>query len=78
MYISTATITSKVQISLPKKIRDILNSYIVSIKVNENNQLLLSPVHDLAGSLSDYKQNSDNLLSFDEIREQAWRDNTTR
>jgi bifunctional DNA-binding transcriptional regulator/antitoxin component of YhaV-PrlF toxin-antitoxin module len=74
MYISTATITSKGQISLPKKIRDILNSYIVSIEVNEKNQVVLSPIHDLAGSLSEYKQNSN--MSFDEIRKQAWMDNS--
>ena len=74
MYISTATITSKGQISLPKKIRDILNSCIVSIEVNENNQVLLSPIHDLAGSLSEYQQNSESSLSFDEIREQVWRE----
>jgi bifunctional DNA-binding transcriptional regulator/antitoxin component of YhaV-PrlF toxin-antitoxin module len=76
MYISTATVTSRGQISLPKKIRDILNSYIISIEVNEKNQVILSPIHDLAGSLSEYQQNSESSLSFDEIREQVWQDNS--
>ena len=70
MYISTLTISSKGQIVLPKKIRDILNSNLISLEVNEYNQILIHPVHDIGGALSDYKKTTP--LSFQEIREQAW------
>jgi bifunctional DNA-binding transcriptional regulator/antitoxin component of YhaV-PrlF toxin-antitoxin module len=72
MYVSTLTISSKGQIVLPKKIREILRSNVVVLEVNEHNQLLISPVHDLGGSLSAYQKQSD--LSFEEIRNQAWND----
>jgi bifunctional DNA-binding transcriptional regulator/antitoxin component of YhaV-PrlF toxin-antitoxin module len=72
MYVSTLTISSKGQIILPKKIREMLRSNVVSLEVNEHNQLLIAPVHDLGGSLSAYQKQSD--LSFEEIRNQAWND----
>ncbi|MCC8400004.1 MULTISPECIES: AbrB/MazE/SpoVT family DNA-binding domain-containing protein [Rickettsieae] len=74
MYINTFTISSKGQIVLPKKVRDILKSNIVTLEVNDNNQLILSPVCDLGGALSIYRKDSE--PSFDEIRQQAWLDNT--
>jgi len=70
MYINTLTISSKGQIVLPKKIRAILNSNLISLEVNEYNQVLIHPVHDVGGALSDYKQTTS--LSFEKIREQAW------
>jgi AbrB family looped-hinge helix DNA binding protein len=73
MYISTLTISSKGQIVLPKKIREMLRSNVVVLEVNEHNQLLISPVHDLGGSLSAYQKQS--ALGFEEIRKQAWNDN---
>jgi bifunctional DNA-binding transcriptional regulator/antitoxin component of YhaV-PrlF toxin-antitoxin module len=72
MYISTLTISPKGQIILPKKIRNILKTDVVSLEVNNNNQVLLSPLHDLSGSLSGYKKNTN--LSFQEIRKQVWQD----
>jgi bifunctional DNA-binding transcriptional regulator/antitoxin component of YhaV-PrlF toxin-antitoxin module len=74
MYISTIKITAKGQISLPKKIRDMFKSDIVSVEISDNNEVILSPVQDLAGSLAQYKK--DSPLSFTEIREQSWQDNT--
>ncbi|MCC8371985.1 MAG: AbrB/MazE/SpoVT family DNA-binding domain-containing protein [Rickettsia endosymbiont of Pseudomimeciton antennatum] len=73
MYINTLTISSKGQIVLPKKVRDIFKSNVVTLEVNDNNQLILSPVYDLGGVLSIYRKDSE--LSFDEIRQQAWIDN---
>ena len=74
MHISTASITSKGQISLPKKIRDILGTNSVSIKINDAQEIILSPIHDLAGSLSEYKNTAD--IPFEEIRQKSWEDNT--
>lgn len=73
MYVSTAIISSKGQIVLPKKIRKALNSNIVSILINERNQILLTPVRELGGSLSSYAKDTD--LTFDEIREFSWKKN---
>lgn len=74
MYISTATVTSKGQISLPKKVRDIIGTNIVSIEINEKQQVVLMPIHDLAGSLSECKNILD--IPFEEMRQQAWLENS--
>lgn len=72
MYISTVTISSKGQIVLPKRIRTILNSNTVSLLVNDQNQVLLTPINTLEGALSSYNKSTN--LSFAEIREQSWND----
>ena len=41
---------------------------------NDTQQVILSPIHDLAGALSEYKNTAD--ISFEEIRKQSWEDNT--
>ncbi|BFD46903.1 MAG: hypothetical protein DMENIID0002_15490 (plasmid) [Rickettsia endosymbiont of Sergentomyia squamirostris] len=74
MYISTIAISHKGQIVLPKKIRKILNSNTISLLVNDQNQILLTPINELGGIFSSY--NKDTKLSFDEIREQSWQDST--
>jgi bifunctional DNA-binding transcriptional regulator/antitoxin component of YhaV-PrlF toxin-antitoxin module len=74
MYVSTLNISSKGQIVLPKKIRDVLKTNVVALEINDDNQVMILPVHDLSGSLSAYNKNT--TLSFDEIRELAWRENT--
>lgn len=71
MYISTVTISNKGQIVLPKKIRNVLNSNIISLVINDQNQVLISPVHELGGSLASYSKDVD--LTFEEIREQSWK-----
>ncbi|WP_341787495.1 AbrB/MazE/SpoVT family DNA-binding domain-containing protein [Rickettsia endosymbiont of Cantharis rufa] len=76
MYIDTLNISPKGQIILPKKIRNILKTNVISLEINDNNQILLSPLRDLSGSLSDYKKNT--TLSFQEIREQVWQENTIK
>jgi bifunctional DNA-binding transcriptional regulator/antitoxin component of YhaV-PrlF toxin-antitoxin module len=76
MYVDTLTISPKGQIILPKKIRNILKTNVISLEVNDNNQVLLSPLRDLSGSLSDYNNNT--TLSFQEVREQAWKQNVMR
>ncbi|WP_218460436.1 AbrB/MazE/SpoVT family DNA-binding domain-containing protein [Rickettsia sp. TH2014] len=76
MYIDTLNISPKGQIILPKKIRNILKTNVISLEINDHNQILLSPLRDLSGSLADYKKNT--TLSFREIREQAWQENTIK
>jgi AbrB family looped-hinge helix DNA binding protein len=73
MYISTVKISSKGQIVLPKKVRELLGSNIISLLIDDQNHVLLTPVHELGGSLSSYKK--DSTLTLEEIREQAWKEN---
>jgi len=70
MYVSTVTISPKGQIVLPKRIRKTLNSSIISLIINDHNQVLITPVHELGGSLASYSRGTD--LSFEEVRKQAW------
>jgi len=72
MYINTLTISSKGQLVLPKRVRDMLKSNLVSLEVNEHNQILITAVHDVGGSLASYQK--DTSLTFEEIRNQAWKD----
>lgn len=73
MYVNTLSISSRGQIVLPKKVREILKSDVISIEVNEHDQVLISPVRDLGASLSVYQKGGS--LPFEAIREQAWKDN---
>ena len=72
MYINTLTISSKGQLVLPKKVRDKLKSNLVSVEVNEHNQILITAVHDVGGSLASYQK--DTPLTFEEVRNKAWED----
>ncbi len=72
MYTNTLTISRKGQIVLPKKIRELLQSDIITLTVNENNQILISPIRDIGGSLSAYQKQTP--LDFEEIRTKAWND----
>lgn len=74
MYVSTVKISSKGQIVLPKKIRQLFNSNIISLLIDDKNQVLLSEVHELGGALSAYSKNTS--LTFNEIREEVWQENT--
>jgi AbrB family looped-hinge helix DNA binding protein len=71
MYVSTVTISSKGQIVLPKKVRKTLNTNIISLIINDQNQILITPVHELGGSLSSYSKDTD--LSYEEVREHSWK-----
>lgn len=70
MYVNTLTISPKGQIVLPKKVRNFLNTNIITLEVNDNNQVIISPIHDVGGALASYKR--DTNLSFQQIRDQAW------
>ncbi|MEM9417323.1 MAG: AbrB/MazE/SpoVT family DNA-binding domain-containing protein [Bacteroidota bacterium] len=72
MYVNTLSISSRGQIVLPKKVRDILQSDVISLAINEHDQVLISPIRDLGGSLAAYQQETP--LTFEAIRAQAWHD----
>ena len=48
-----AKITSKGQVTIPKKIRDRLNSNVVEFKLVKNN-IVIKPVESVSGALSKY------------------------
>ncbi|MEL6539396.1 MAG: AbrB/MazE/SpoVT family DNA-binding domain-containing protein [Bacteroidota bacterium] len=73
MYVNTLSISPRGQIVLPEKVRNALKSEVISLEINEQDQVLVSPVRNLGGSLSSYQK--DTPLSFDMIRQQAWEDN---
>lgn len=73
MFMQTLKISSKGQLVLPKKIRNILGNNVVSLKVDDNNQITLTSVTNLAGSLSSYQK--DSSLSFEDIRNKSWKEN---
>jgi len=72
MYMNTLSISRRGQIVLPKKIRDMFKADLISLEINEHDQLLISPIHDLGGALSAYQKETP--LTFEAIRTQAWED----
>ena len=50
----TIRITEKGQVTIPHKIRDIINSDTITFSVTDDNKILISPVYDIAGLLADY------------------------
>jgi AbrB family looped-hinge helix DNA binding protein len=65
-----AKITRKGQVTIPRKIREKLNSEVIEFDVMEDNNVVLRPVKSVAGSLSDYAKKKPG--SFAEIRGKAW------
>jgi AbrB family looped-hinge helix DNA binding protein len=65
-----AKITRKGQITIPRKIREQLDSEVVEFSVTEDNNIVLRPVKSVAGSLSSHAKKVSG--SFREIREKAW------
>ncbi|MBF0464695.1 MAG: AbrB/MazE/SpoVT family DNA-binding domain-containing protein [Nitrospirae bacterium] len=66
--LTAVKITSKGQITIPKRIRDILDTDIVEFEVKDN-LVVLKPVRSVGGSLSKY---SVGRKTFSEIRDIAW------
>lgn len=64
----TAKITSKGQVTIPRKIRDELKSDTVEFEVVEGG-VLIRPVSSVGGSLSSYAEGDGSL---GEIREKVW------
>jgi len=64
-------ITRKGQVTIPKKIRDILKTNSVYFEI-VNNNIVVRPVRDAAGSLSEYAKNVRAGIPFEKIKEKAW------
>ncbi len=71
MITETVKITSKGQITIPKEIRKRLQSTAVFFEV-VNEDIVVRPVKDAAGSLSAYAKNAEPSLSGPSMKEQAW------
>ena len=61
-------ISSKGQVTIPKKIRDLLKSNVIKFKVIDN-IIKIEPVEDVGGSLSKYAKRN---IKYQEEREKAW------
>ncbi len=71
MTTSAMKITSKGQVTIPKGIRKLLGTDIVTFEVVEKN-IVIRPVFDTAGSLSEYAKNVEAGSSFKKLKERAW------
>jgi len=65
----TAKITKKGQVTIPRKIRDKLESEVIQFDIVDDN-VVIRPVKSVAGSLSSYAKKG--LIPFKEAREKAW------
>ena len=69
LFEKTAKISSKGQITLPKRVREYLSSDVVRVVI-EDGKVEILPVPDLGGSLKNY---AERYVPLDEVREQAWK-----
>ena len=68
---STAVkITSKGQVTIPKEIRDLLNTDVVEFELIEGN-VVIKPVKSVGGSLSKYARK---YVPLERIRDKVWED----
>ena len=65
----TAKITKKGQVTIPRKIREKLNSQVIEFDISEND-VVIKPVKSVAGSLNSYSKKR--VIPFKEEREKAW------
>jgi len=72
MPITTARISSKGQVTIPKKIRDYLDSETVIFDLRDG-IVVLQPVRDAAGVLHKYARQT-KPDDFKKLREKAWED----
>ena len=71
MSTATVRITSKGQITIPKKIRDLLNAEVISFSV-QGGSVIVKPVRDAAGTLHKYAGNNKSGAEFKKLKEKAW------
>jgi AbrB family looped-hinge helix DNA binding protein len=71
MTTTSVKITRKGQVTIPKEIRAKLNASAVYFEV-ENNNIIIKPVRDAAGSLSEYARNNKPGVSIQQMKDKAW------
>jgi AbrB family looped-hinge helix DNA binding protein len=71
MTTAAVKITSKGQVTIPKAIREKLKASSVYFEV-EDDTVLLKPVRDAAGSLSEYADNVKRGVSMKVMKDGAW------
>jgi AbrB family looped-hinge helix DNA binding protein len=64
-------ITSKGQVTIPKEIRDLLKTDIITFDVVDGD-VVVKPVRDVGGSLKEYAKNVRGDISFKKMRDMAW------
>ncbi len=70
MATQTLSIGPRGQITLPKKIRNLFKSNAVVLELVDNQHVMISPVPDVGGAVSNYTKKTD--LTFEEVRNSAW------
>jgi len=71
MTTAAVKITRKGQVTIPKEIRKKLNANSVYFEV-ENDAVIVKPVRDAAGSLSEYAGNVKPGVAMRQIKDRAW------
>jgi len=66
--IMTAKVTAKGQVTIPKKVRELLKSDVVKFDIVKGT-VILKPVKSVGGSLSGY---SEEYIPLEEIRDKVW------
>lgn len=65
-----ATITSKGQVTIPKKIREVLKSKTVEFEIVDGT-VVVRPVKNVGGALRRF---ANRYIPLDEVREKVWKD----
>lgn len=71
MTVKVMKVSSKGQVTLPREVRKVLGSDVVTYDIKDGRVLLL-PVQDVGGSLKEYAGKSQ--MPFRRVREKAWED----
>ena len=71
MTTAAVKITQKGQVTIPKEIREKLNADAVYFEV-EDDAVMVKPVRDTAGSLSEYAGNIRPGTSMRQMKDKAW------
>ncbi len=71
MPVTSVKITRKGQVTIPKEIRRKLNAGAVYFEV-KNDDIIMKPVRDVAGSLSEYARNAKPAVSMKQMKDKAW------
>jgi len=71
METEAVKITQKGQVTIPKKIREQLKANAVYFEV-VNDEVVVRPVRDAAGALSEYARNVNPGISIQQMKDSAW------